>query len=136
MRKLAALLLLLTFPAHAANIQSSDYAATGGTGNALLTNSAVQVGPVGQRNLTGIFASNPNNATVYLQLFNGTAASVVLGTSVPQAVIPVGSTAPLEVALPDTSAITFTNGLSIAATTTPTGTSAPATGITATIGFQ
>jgi hypothetical protein len=124
--------------AHAAGIDSQNYAAIGTStgGNALLTNSPVQIGPIGQRNITSYNFYNSNNTVEYVQLFNGTSTSVALGTSVPQMVIPLGSSSVTALALPDSAAVTFFNGLAAAATTTPTGSSAPSTGISGVIGYQ
>lgn len=103
-----------------------------------LTNTAVAI-----KATAGIFGGymtlyNPNTAVTYVQLFNATSASVTVGTTPPFVFISLpgvasaaatGSAANLEV----TNGIPFSTAISCAATTTPTGNTAPSNNIIGTI---
>jgi hypothetical protein len=69
---------------------------------------------------------NPNSAQVYVQVFNAASGSVTLGTTTPALFIAIAplSTGGYALANPG---INFSNAISIAATTTPTGSTAPTT---------
>jgi hypothetical protein len=105
------------------------YAAAGGTTAALLTNSprTVLVGPA---TLWGWDLFNGAAATTWVQVFDALAASVTLGTTPPKYAFPVAAGASL---LRDYGifGVGCSTGLVVAATTTPTGSTAPATGLTA-----
>lgn len=131
-----ALAAAVSAPALAANPQANVYAAVGSPGNALLTNSAVQVGPAGQRNLGGVTVYNPNGAVEYIQLFDALSGSVSLGTTVPKMVLPIPATTAVSLNPGSTGGVTFFTGIAAAATTAAIGTSAPATGLTANITYQ
>lgn len=137
MKKILSLLVLFAmlsaYPAHAANVAGNVYAAPGGTGNALLTNSAVQVVSGGVHNLANVIVYNPNGSVEYIQLFDALIAGVTLGTTVPKMVIPIPASTTVSIPV---SPVSFFTGISAAATTTPTGSTAPGTGITASIVFQ
>lgn len=74
----------------------------------------------------GYMVYNPNASVVYVQVFD--AASVTLGTTTPKYVIPLpaGAAANIEFSL----GITHANAIKLAATTTPTGSTAPASSLT------
>jgi len=114
---------------------ASTYSAQGGNGNALITNSAVQIkGSAG--NLYGYNIYNPNGAVMYVQIFDALAASVTLGTTVPKLSYAIPPNGYLDNALGDESKIGFSTGITIAATTTANGNTAPSTGLTANISFK
>lgn len=127
--------LLVAFPARASNVQSNVYSAVGGTSNALLTNSAVQV-VSGQHNLQTMVLYNPNGSVEYVQLFDVLAAGVTLGTTIPKMVIPIPASTAIDLPIENSAQVTFFTAISVAATTTATGSTAPSTGITANIIFQ
>lgn len=80
--------------------------------------------------LGGYILFNPNAATVYIQVWNLAAASVTVGTTAPTYVIALaaGATANVEF----TNGIKHDTGITVAATTTPTGSSAPTSSLVAT----
>lgn len=85
--------------------------------------------------------SNPNTADVFLQIFNVPAASVNLGTTVPvwSLLVPAGVGA-LNRSAMDKMWLTGLKlggtGISVAATTTPTGAVAPASAVTCNLGYK
>lgn len=127
--------MLCGFHAEASNIQSNVYSAPGGSGNALLTNSAVNV-VTGQHNLQTMVIYNPNVSVEYVQIFDALAANVTVGTTVPKMVIPLPASTVIDLPIENSAQVTFFTGISVAATTSATGSSAPSTGITANILFQ
>ena len=99
-----------------------------GTGSAPYVKTAlsttVTLVKAGKVSLAGFFQYNPSNAAAYVQFFDvSSAGDVTLGTTVPTFVIgaATGSFSQGQFCKP----IQFTNGMAIAATTTPTGSSAP-----------
>lgn len=83
---------------------------------------------------------NPNTATTFIQVFNKTSANVTVGTTAPDFVITLpgiatasgtGSDRNLEI----TCGLAMNTGITIAATTTASGSSAPANAIVATFLF-
>ena len=108
---------------------ASSYAATGGTGNALLTATPVAVkGSAGS--LFGVDFTNTGISAAYVQIFNAaTAGAVTLGTTVPKLVFWVPAGGAWEEKFCAGGEIAFSAGIVVAATTTPTGSTAPSTGI-------
>ena len=85
--------------------------------------------------LSALVVGNPNAAASYVQLFNSLAANVSLGTTVPYACFYIPANSNLVLAfganvdcLPE-----FPVALSIAATTTSTGSSAPSSNLPNTV---
>lgn len=111
---------------------ASVYVAQGGTTNALLTASTVTVKSIATT-LFDVVLTNTGTAAAYVQLFNG--ATATLGTTAPAAVLYVGAGATVDYSF-GSLGWAFPAGLTVAATTTPTGSTAPATGINADIGYQ
>lgn len=111
----------------------SSYAALGGTGNALLTNTPVQL-KAGAGRLYFFQLFNTAAAVTYLQVFDALAGSVTLGTTVPKFVIPANVSAYPIINLGDLG-MQFNTGLTVAACTTATGNTAPGTGLGASILF-
>ena len=68
---------------------------------------------------------NPNASPVYIQIFNAASGSVTLGTTAPALSVPIGAGNTGGFAM-QTSGINFSNALSVAATTTAQGSTAPA----------
>jgi len=84
---------------------------------------------------------NPNTAVTFIQVFNKASASVTVGSTAPDFVIPLpgiasasatGSAANAEVVM----GVAMSTGITIAATTTETGSSAPANNIFATFLYK
>jgi hypothetical protein len=92
---------------------------------AALSNSLVLV-RAGKTKLPWASFFNPGNAVAYIQLFDAVAASgtgsPTLGSTAPNAVIGIAAGLSLPI---DPQALGFVNGLVVAATTTPTGSTAP-----------
>ncbi len=93
------------------------------------TNTKVQVKATAT-NLYGYHLYNPNSVAIYIQMFNATSASVTLGTTTPDDVLVVPPAGVL-----DTPAFVpphaFGTALTVAATTTATGSTAPTTDLQA-----
>lgn len=99
----------------------SVYSAPGGTGNALITNTAGGILVVsGAHSVHGWSFVNTGNATCYVQVFDLAAATVTLGTTVPKVPVWVPTAGAWEEKFPD-EGVAFANGIVIAATTTATG---------------
>lgn len=83
-----------------------------------------------------IIAENANTSVIYLQMFNKLSASVTVGTTTPDDVIPLpagnSSTDPAVIEIPFPK-VSYGTGLTIAATTTRTGSTNPGTAIPLTI---
>lgn len=82
----------------------------------------------------GYYAYNPNASVAYIQVFDVASASVTLGTTAPDLVfgIPPSSAANLEI----TNGVNMTTAITLACTTTATGSTAPATGLDLTLLFK
>lgn len=111
------------------------YSAQGGTGNALLTNTAVAI-KASAGNLYGLSFVNLGAVDTYVQLFDLAAGSVVLGTTIPKLVIWVPAGGAWEEKYTDEVKVSFINAISLAATTTTTGSTAPVVGISANIEYK
>ena len=114
---------------------TSTYAATGGTGNALLTNAAVAV-KASAGSLYGVSLVNTGAAAAYVQLFDLAAASVTLGTTVPKLSFWVPAGGSWEEKFTGEAKAAFAAATAAAATTTATGSTAPATGVLAAIVYK
>lgn len=112
---------------------ASVYAADGGN-NALLTNTLVLVA-TGQRFITGVAGWNPNTSDVFVQVFDAAATGgITLGTTKPNWSWRVaGGTATIagswEEKFTEGGRLRINNGIVIVATTTATGSTAPASAI-------
>lgn len=121
-----------TFPTDANGAQYVTPAASAGSvGTAIYNNTALsstkQAVNASAGNLYGYHVYNPNAVVIYIQLFNLASASVTVGTTAPTAVIAVPPLGWAD-ATPATP-ISFSTALTIAATTTSTGSSAPTTAL-------
>lgn len=119
---------------------ASTYSAVGGTGNALLTNSAVAAA-TGVHNLYAVAFWNPNTVDIFVQVFDVAHASVTLGTTVPKLVfrVPAGNgvqAGSWEQRFAGESKIAFATEIALAATTTATGSTAPTTGVHAAVVYK
>ena len=114
---------------------TSTYAATGGTGNALLTNAAVAV-KASAGSLYGVSLVNTGTAAAYVQLFDLAAASVTLGTTAPKLSFWVPAGGSWEEKFTGEAKVAFAAAIAAAATTTATGSGAPATGVLANIVYK
>lgn len=101
-------------------------------GNNALTSTGVQIKSTAG-GLYDFTLFNPSIATTYFQFFLLPSASVTVGTTAPSLVIGVAAGATVTQAL--TVPRTGGTGLTICATTTPTGSTAPATAAVVTVGF-
>jgi hypothetical protein len=77
---------------------------------------------------------NPNATAAYVQIFDAPVASVTLGTTPPSQSIGIAATASRNFTL--SPGEEFLNAISIAATTTPTGSTAPATALTCNLAYD
>lgn len=112
----------------------STYAALGGTGNALLTSTAVAI-KTSAGALGGVDFVNTGIAAAYVQIFDVASGSVTLGTTVPKMAKWVPAGGAWEEKFQD-EGIAFTTAITVAATTTTTGLTAPSTGINANIEYK
>jgi hypothetical protein len=87
-----------------------------------LTNTKVAV-KASAGNLYGYHIYNPNTSVVYIQIFNLASASVTLGTTTPTMVLVVPANGWLELMFPVP--ISFGTAITLAATTTASGSTAP-----------
>lgn len=114
---------------------TSTYAAVGGTGNALLTNSPVAV-KASAGNLYGVSFVNTGNVTAFVQMFDLATVSVTLGTTPPKLAFWIPPGGSWEEKFPDEAKVSFATAITVAATTTATGGTAPATGVLANIIYK
>lgn len=114
---------------------TSTYAAVGGTGNALLTNTATAV-KTSAGNLYGVNFVNTGAAVAYVQVFDLATGSVTLGTTVPKLSFWVPAGGSWEEKFTGEAKISFASAITVAATTTATGSTAPGTGILANIVYK
>ena len=93
--------------------------------------------PAGGR-LLAVYVTNPNTVSEWVQFFDKGASEVVLGTTVPKFSlgVPKGASATDVGAMEWTVGVDFDHAISYAATTTPTGNTAPTTGLTANFFFR
>ena len=87
-----------------------------------------------QTNFYGYVVHNPNAAVAWVQVFNLPAADVTLGTTAPSYTIKTGADGGL--AQEFVNPINMKSGLSVAATTTETGSTANTTGLSVNILFK
>jgi hypothetical protein len=82
----------------------------------------------------GYYAYNPNASVAYIQVFDLASASVTVGTTAPDLVfgIPASSAANLEF----TNGVNMATAITLACTTTATGSTAPGTGLDLTLLFK
>jgi hypothetical protein len=115
---------------------TSTYCFAGGTGNAQLTNTAVQVGSSAAHSLYGVDFINLGATAVYVQVFDLPSGSVILGTTVPKIVkwIPAGGA--WEEKWAGEGRILFANAITFAATATPTGAGVPSATLLGNVEYQ
>lgn len=76
---------------------------------------------------------NPNAAVTFVHIYNALAANVVVGTTVPLATYMVAANAALDGFWPNS--LNYGTGITVAVTTTPTGTTAPSAGVLVNLGY-
>ena len=106
--------------------------------NAAVSNSAVAV-KVSDANMYGYNLFNPGIALAYVHFYDVAQASVVVGTTVPKLslALPSNATATVGVdAFFGANPINFATAITIAATTTPGGGTAPGTAIVANVAYK
>ncbi len=117
------------------NSGTLSYSAQGGTGNALLTNTAIAI-----KTSAGLLFSvnlyNSGASAAYVQFFDLATGSVVLGTTVPKLSMWVPAGGAWEQEFTDQTKIAFGTAITVAATTTANGLTAPGTGIIANILYK
>lgn len=79
-------------------------------------------------NFGGYMFYNPNSSAVYIQVWDVASASVTVGTTAPTYVIPLPATAAANVEF--SNGINHATAITVAATTTATGSTAPGTALT------
>jgi hypothetical protein len=94
-----------------------------------LTNTKTQV-KSGAGNFGGYMFYNPNASVEYIQVWDVASGSITVGTTAPTYVIPIPATTGANVEF--SSGIAHATAINIAATTTPTGSTAPGTAL---VGF-
>jgi hypothetical protein len=110
---------------------SGGYSVTGST----LTNSAVNIGTANTSGVvSGWYIYNPNNVVSYVQFFNVQASAVVLGTTAPFYSLGIPALSAANLISP--TGINHSTAISIAATTTRSGNTAPGTAIDVNIFFK
>ncbi|QEL14801.1 hypothetical protein [Limnoglobus roseus] len=115
---------------------TSTFCANGAAGgNALLTSTPVAV-KASAGNLYGFDFVNTGNAAAYVQIFDLAVGSVTLGTTAPKLSkwVPAGGS--WEEKFGGEGKISFANAIVMAATSTPSGSTTPATGILANVTFK
>lgn len=113
----------------------STYSAIGGTGAALLTNTVVSVKASGPASLFGISFVNSGVSAAYVQIFDAAPGSVVLGTTAPKLAFWVPAGGAWEEKWADLG-VSFSTAISVAATSTATGSAAPAAGVFAALYYK
>lgn len=113
---------------------AASYSATGGTGNALLTNTAIAV-KTSAGSLFGVNFVNTGASAAYVQVFDAAAGSVTLGATVPKLSFWVPAGGAWEEKF-SAFGVAFATAITVAATATATGSTAPAIGIIANITFK
>ena len=77
-------------------------------------------------NLYGYHVFNPAGAITYIQVFDSPSVGVIVGSTAPTFVIGVNTLGTVDISLDWP--IAFLTGISVTATTTPTGSTSPGTG--------
>ena len=93
-----------------------------------LTNTPVNI-KTAYGQLASLTAYNPNASAAYIQVFDALAANVTVGTTTPVFVFPLAQTSSLTMNM-STNGLQFSNAISMAATTTATGGTAPGSALT------
>jgi hypothetical protein len=133
--KAAALATALTLPAAA---QAQTGSVPGGylpgvAASLATTVTAIKASPGW---LGKMLCNNPNPSVAYVQVFNIAAGAVTLGSSLPVDIVPVPpNSLNGGFALPFPGE-RFSTAISLAATTTPTGSTAPASALTCAYGYN
>ena len=78
---------------------------------------------------------NNGSSTAYVQIFDALIGSITLGTTVPKLAKWVPAGGAWEEKFSGGGEIAFTTAIAMAATTTPTGNTAPSTGINANVSY-
>lgn len=96
---------------------------------AALAGTVTAIRASGQAQLGGVTCYNPNASAAYVQVFDAaTAAAVTLGTTA--STLSIGIPPSLSGSfVPGTNGVHFASGIQWAATTTPTGSTPPSTGL-------
>lgn len=115
---------------------TNTYLFAGGTGNAQLTNTVVQVGATAAHSLYGIDFINTGTNPVYIQIFDLASGSVTLGTTVPKIVKWVPAGGAWEEKWTGENKIAFFTALSFAATSTTTGSGSPSASLLGNVEFN
>lgn len=76
---------------------------------------------------------NPNSSTVFVHIYNALSANVTVGTTAPVATYMIAANAALDGYWPNS--LNYTTGITVAATTTAAGATAPAVGVLVGLGY-
>ena len=120
----AAPLCVLDTPSTSGGLSVANFN-TGDTFTALTNSAQVIKGSAGQ--MYGYYIYNPNASATYVIVYNIAAASVTVGTSTPAMVFCIPATSGANLSIPQ--GIAFSTAMSIAATTTGGGNSAPSSSL-------
>jgi len=109
------------------------FMASSGDGSTALTNSAQSVkGSAGK--LGGWYIYNPNSSATYVIIYNTASGSVTVGTTNPKMVLCIPATSAANLNME--AGITFDTAISVAATTTGGGSTAPASALEANFWYK
>jgi hypothetical protein len=97
-------------------------------GQAALSATVVAVKTSGGQ-LSTLVCNNPNSAVIYVQVFDAANGSVILGATAPKFAVPIPPNSLNGGFALGTVGAQFATAISLAATTTPTGSTAPGTGL-------
>ena len=103
-----------------------------GCANAALTNTVVGVSSAAAHSLYHLHGYNQNTTVCYLQLFDVVFGSVVLGTTAPKDPVPLLPTAGFDITFSADLGGAYSNQISAAVTTTPSGSTACSSAISTT----
>lgn len=109
------------------------FMATSGDSSTALTNTAQAI-KASAGKLGGWYIYNPNSAATYVILYNVASGSVTVGTTVAKMILCIPATAGANLDM--TSGITFDTAISVAATTTGPGNTAPSTALEANFWYK
>jgi hypothetical protein len=109
------------------NLQTATSGGWSPSSQTALSNTKTQVkSSAGQ--IGGYMFYNPNSTVIYIQVFDVASGSITVGTTAPTYVIPIPPLSAANVEF--TQGIAHATAINIAATTTPTGSTAPGTALT------
>lgn len=115
-------------------LDTKTYHALGPVGDVGVVSTTVRSIKTSQAKLYGWVVHNPNGAVSWLQVFDRPSTQVMLGTTPPALTVKVGADG--SVVQEQVNPVNMSAGLSIAATTTETGSTAPTTGLSVSVLYK